>query len=104
MSLVDIIKNCNGHGLRPSLSFFRDSNQKEIDLIIEFNNKITPIEIKASQTIDSSFFDTPTWFKETTNSQESPIVIYGGDQNQTRTQGKAISWKKLDTFIDTLNN
>lgn len=104
MILVDSIKNCNAYGLRPSLSFFRDSNQKEIDLIIELGNKIVPIEIKASQMISSSFFDTLTWFKETTNSQEPPVVIYGGDQNQTRAQGKVVSWKKLDAFIDTLNN
>ena len=35
---------------------YRDSNQNEVDLIIELGNQITPVEIKASQTINSAFF------------------------------------------------
>lgn len=95
MAIVDIIKNCNAQGIKPSLSFLRDSNQNEIDLIIEHTGKTTPVEIKASETLQGSFFNTLTWFQEQTKSQE-PILIYGGDQNQTRTKAKVISWAKLD--------
>lgn len=99
MVIVDLIKNYNANGLKPSLSFLRDSNQNEIDLIIELSGKIIPVEIKASQTIQSSFFDTLIWFTEQINTAQEPIVVYGGDQNQTRTKAKVISWRKLADLI-----
>jgi predicted AAA+ superfamily ATPase len=101
MVIVDFIKNFNNQGLRPNLSFLRDSNQNEIDLIVELGNTIIPIEIKASQTINNSSFKTLNWFQEQTKSKE-PVVVYGGDHNQTRTKGKAVSWNKLNALIKKL--
>lgn len=102
MVIVDLIKSFNSHNMRPNLTFLRDSNQNEIDLIIELGNTVIPVEIKASQTMSSSFFDTLTWFQEQTNNKEEPIVVYGGDQNQTRTKGKVISWHKLDALVKSM--
>lgn len=95
MIIVDGIKNFNAQNIRPMLSFYRDSNQKEIDLIIETKGKTIPIEIKASETVNSHFFDTTTWFVEQLKTDERPIVIYGGDQIQTRTQGKLFPWHAM---------
>lgn len=46
----EIIKSFTNHGLDPRkhLYYYRDSNQKEIDLLIVYDNKIYPIEIKKS--------------------------------------------------------
>jgi len=44
----EIIKNYLNNGKRPPLYFYRDSNKKEIDLIIHQNNTVYPIEIKKS--------------------------------------------------------
>lgn len=45
--IVDIIKSFYNSGeLRPSLYFYRDKEKREIDLIIEQNGKLYPIEIK----------------------------------------------------------
>lgn len=44
----EIYKSYINNGKRPPLYFYRDSNKKEIDLIIEKNNTIYPIEIKKS--------------------------------------------------------
>ncbi len=103
MIIVDLIKNFNAHGMRPTLTFLRDSSQREIDLIIELNDKVIPLEIKASQTMQSGFFDTMTWFKEQTSSTQDAIVVYGGEQNQKRSQGKVISWKNLETLVQFIN-
>jgi len=94
MVIVDIMKNFINHGIKPRFTFYRDSNQNEIDLIIE-TNLATPIEIKASQTINSSFFKTVDWFKQQNNSN-MPILVYGGKQNQERTNANVISWQNLD--------
>lgn len=44
----EIIKSYLNAGKRPPLYYYRDSDQKEIDLIIEENGKLYPIEIKKS--------------------------------------------------------
>ena len=46
----EIIKSFANHGknARKHLYFYRDNNQKEIDLLINYNNTIYPIEIKKS--------------------------------------------------------
>lgn len=46
----EIIKSFANHGkdARKHLYYYRDSNQKEIDLLINYNNIIYPIEIKKS--------------------------------------------------------
>ncbi len=46
--ITEIIKSFVNHGkdARKHLYFYRDNNQKEIDLLINYNNVIYPIEIK----------------------------------------------------------
>jgi uncharacterized protein len=99
MVIVDIIKNNHAQGTRPTLTFFRDTNQREIDLIIEYRSKVVPIEIKASQTMHSNFFDTLVWFNEQEKNQQVPIVVYGGSQAQERSQGRVVPWTDLEKII-----
>lgn len=44
----EIIKSFYNNGIEPPIYFYRDTNQKEIDLLIEYNRKLYPIEIKAT--------------------------------------------------------
>ncbi len=44
----EIYKSYINHGKRPPLYFYRDGNKKEIDLILQYNNTVYPIEIKKS--------------------------------------------------------
>lgn len=99
MIIVDLMKNFNAQGMHNTLTFFRDINQKEIDLIIESGDKIIPIEIKASETIQNKFFETLTWFQEQTGNTATPLVIYGGDQMQKRTNSAVVPWSKLDSVV-----
>jgi Predicted ATPase (AAA+ superfamily) len=98
MIVVDLIKNLDTQDLLYNLSFFRDSNKYEIDLIIELDGKTIPVEIKASETMNSSFFDNLAWFQKTIHNNQDAAVVYGGDQTQKRTRGKVISWKDLETI------
>lgn len=98
MVIVDIIKNFATAPLRPTLTFFRDSNQNEIDLIIEHAGTVTPVEIKASATATAPSLKTAQWFQKETGSKP-PIVIYGGDQGSKRSQGQLLSWHNLTALI-----
>ncbi|MBN6060325.1 ATP-binding protein [Aggregatibacter actinomycetemcomitans] len=44
----EIIKSFTNNGIEPPLYFYRNTNQKEIDLIIEYDRTIYPIEIKTT--------------------------------------------------------
>lgn len=51
--ISEIIKSFANEGLSPKryLYYYRDNNGKEIDLLINYNNKIYPIEIKKSKNL-----------------------------------------------------
>lgn len=101
MIIVDIIKNNHAQEFKKTLTFFRDSNQNEVDLIIESHNTLIAAEIKSSTTINTNFFDTLLWFKEQIknhNIQCLPMVIYGGNENQKRSNGNICSWQNLETL------
>jgi uncharacterized protein len=44
--VTELIKDLDYHSFNYSLSYFRDSNSKEIDLFLEYDNEIHPLEIK----------------------------------------------------------
>ena len=48
--ISEIIKTYTNSGISPKtrLYYYRDNNQKEIDLLIFYDNKVYPIEIKKS--------------------------------------------------------
>ena len=102
MTIVDFIKNFNAQSMRPTLTFYRDTNQKEIDLIIETKGKTIPVEIKASENMATQFFDTALWLKKEIGSNEQPIVIYGGEQTQKRTIGDAVPWNQITKILKNL--
>ncbi len=89
---------CN-HGDRPPFYYWRDSNQREIDLLLDLGTAIQPIEIKSGSTYRDDFFKNLTWFKElSTIPVETPTVIYGGDQDWDASYGKLISWQRVDSL------
>lgn len=54
--ISEIIKSYLHHGRTPRLSFYRDKEQREIDLLIEENDKLYPIEIKKTASIPNLEF------------------------------------------------
>lgn len=55
MIIIDTLKQLNLQGNRENIYFYRDSNQKEVDLIIENSLTQIPIEIKSSSTYAQDF-------------------------------------------------
>ena len=47
-AVSEIIKSFTNKGINPPISFYRDQDQREIDLIIEDEGVLYPIEIKQS--------------------------------------------------------
>ena len=56
--ISEIIKSYNAVGIEPKISYYRDKEKNEIDLIIEKNNKIYPFEIKKTANPTKSMIKT----------------------------------------------
>lgn len=90
-------------GLRPRLSFYRDSSGLEIDLILERGTDLVLVEVKSAQTPSGQFFKAFERFAAALKGSETPriagrVVVYGGDESQARSQGEILSWREIDAF------
>lgn len=91
-------------GARPPIYFWRDHNQREIDVLMDLGGELVPIEIKSSRTYNSAFFKNIAWFQEISQIPISnSFVIYGGDANWEMEHGKLISWRSLNEIFNSLN-
>lgn len=72
----EIIKSFYNKGIEPLIYFYRDTNQKEIDLLIEYDRTLYPIEIKTSASPDKKMVKAFGILKD--NLPESEITIGTG--------------------------
>ncbi|WGE70715.1 ATP-binding protein [Actinobacillus equuli subsp. haemolyticus] len=69
----EIIKSFYNKGIEPPIYFYRDTNQKEIDLLIEYDRTLYPVEIKTSASPDKKMVKAFGILKD--NLPESEIKI-----------------------------
>jgi hypothetical protein len=94
--ISELYKNYYHTGKQPAMYYFRDSNNNEIDLILDHGSKVMPIEIKSGQTISNEFFkNLEYWRKLTGDSKTSAVLIYGGDEHATFKDINVLPWNVL---------
>jgi predicted AAA+ superfamily ATPase len=99
MILSDLLKQRFNAGLMPNLYFWRDKSGHEVDCLLEYGERLVPIEIKSSQTINSDFFTGLTrWNQLADNDPSNSYIVYAGKEKQSRSQGTALSWKQLSSL------
>ena len=80
--ISEVTKTYFHHRREPPIFFWRDQTGHEVDLLIENNNKLFPIEIKSSQTVSKSMFDALKWWcKQASLPIADAMLIYGGDNS-----------------------
>ena len=79
----------------PDLYYFRVQGRNEVDLLIDNNRQLIPVEIKAGMTFDSSFAKDIRSFLEFAEDCTNPTVLYAGDTTTT------IRGVKFDHFKNT---
>lgn len=99
MVIAELLKNRYHQGQLPNLYFWRDQVGHEIDCIIDNAGQLTALEMKSGKTINSDFFvNLEYWRKLMSCSAENLYLVYGGDAEQTRSNGKVVNWKNLGLF------
>jgi len=77
--------------------FWQDSHGKEIDCLLIAGEKITPVEIKSSKTMSTSYFDNlKSWRASVNLPQGQSYVVYGGDESMQTSAGTFVSWRQLE--------
>ena len=96
----EVAKAFYNRGDHPAMYFWRDSNQHEIDLLIDRDGLLTPIEIKSGSTFRQDFFKQLNWFESVANVPlGEPAVVYGGDQNQYLNRKRLLSWRSCASIV-----
>lgn len=94
--ITELHKHEIHQGRVPQFYFWRDSNDKEIDLLRENEGNLIPIEIKSGETFSKDYFKTIHHLSPILGFlPDKKYVIYGGTQNFDTSDGKLLSWKNL---------
>jgi len=74
------------------------------DLLIENGEDIIPIEIKAGATINNDFFKGLRFFQtKLNNSTVKSQLVYGGDENQNRTDTSIWNAMSIVQMMNEIN-
>lgn len=92
----ELLKNYYHTGQQPHLYYFRDSNQNEIDIILDHGQTATAVEIKSGQTINDDFFKGLKYWRKILGESAAPAaLVYGGDESYRRNDVSVLSWQNL---------
>ncbi len=92
--VVELLKHFWNQGLPMDAWFWQDHSGKEIDLLVQSENKLDAYEVKSGKTFNTSYFSNLTYWQSLSGASASNCaVIYGGDQSLNTSNGKLISWR-----------
>jgi predicted AAA+ superfamily ATPase len=87
-------------GLPLNIYFWRDKTGHEIDCILQKKGVDVPIEIKSGRTIASDWFKNIQSWKHDTAEKTRPVLVYGGDEDQKRSDFLVTNWRRAG-FLNT---
>jgi predicted AAA+ superfamily ATPase len=94
--IAELYKSYYHTGKQPNMYYFRDSNDNEIDLLLDYGSEVIPIEIKSGQTINNDFFKGLEYWRKLTDSADLPsVLIYGGDNQMSFKGTTVLPWYML---------
>ena len=94
--IVEALKAHLNRGLRPGIYFWRDQSI-EVDLVMELSaSEVAAIEFKSGLTPPSDALKAPQSLQKIMKGLKvSPAVVYGGEDNQLRSEGKILGWSSV---------
>lgn len=98
--VAEALKHRFNQGLRPNISFFRDSRGLECDLLYETGNGISTIEIKSGATVASDYFTSITRIGNLLTDVRDKTVVYGGTERQSRSDCEVVPLPELASVFD----
>ena len=96
MVITEALKDRLNQGESAEMYFYRDSDGHEVDLLLPTGGRMRAIEIKAGATVNPDYFKGLKKFAaQYPDACDGGSVIYGGEQNQSRSDWPVFSWQTL---------
>jgi len=96
MIVSEMLKERFNNGKTDNLFYWRDKTGNEVDILTDDASKLTALELKAGETISTDFFKGLDYFSSLQKKPIKKILLYGGKQEQTRSNGITIlPWNKF---------
>jgi predicted AAA+ superfamily ATPase len=100
---TEIIKSQSNSHKPNNIFFWRDNKGVEIDFIVEKGEKLCPIEVKSGKTINSDYFKNVSyWLDLAGGKAENGVVVYGGVEDQMRTDFNVYGWRSVGKLMDKI--
>lgn len=93
----ELLKSRFNRGKTDNLYYFRDNKGNEVDLVLDQGIAQRIVEIKAGQTITSSFFKGLQYFAKLSGEVEKSFLVYGGKETRTQEGIEVVGWERVDS-------
>ena len=93
--VTEIRKNRLNKEQAGEMSFFRDNSGNEVDLILEKNETLLPIEIKSSKKPDRGAIKGLQWWQKVFRQSGGALIYGGNDERSYDNQIEQLSWKSV---------
>jgi predicted AAA+ superfamily ATPase len=96
MVVMEMLKNKYNHFLTYQLYHYRDSNNNEVDLILDYSTHLDAVEIKSSATFDKGFLKGLNHIRQVLPLKiRNTTVCYSGETEQTIGESKLVNYKNI---------
>lgn len=100
--LTELLKQYTNRGRVAPLYFWRDHLGLEIDALIEFQDQLIAIEIKATTTFHPDLLSgLKKWQKIAKNKVKRAVLIYGGTESFMYEGIEIVAWNQIDGHFST---
>ena len=95
-TITEYLKRRWNAGRQSNLFFWRSHGGLEVDLVLEQGDALTPVEIKSGATVSPDWLRSVRRWRELAGAAAGrPVIVYGGDQPQQRSDADIIPWRQL---------
>ena len=99
-AIVEVLKHRFNQGRQPNLSFFRDAQGLECDLVCEYGSDLSIIEIKSGSTIAANYFRAIDRVSTMLPHVARKTIVYGGGQHQLRRDVEVVPLADLGLALE----
>ena len=101
--IAETLKHRFNRGRQANVSFYRDAQGLECDLLYETGYGYGAIEIKSGATVSSSYFDALNRVAELVPDVNAKAVVYGGARRQSRSDAEVATLNGLSEVLSMLD-
>jgi uncharacterized protein len=95
-AVAEVLKHRHNHGWPADLYFWRDNHGLEIDLLVEHQGRLLPLEVKSGITYASDWMQPlRRWRAQAGEPTAEPVLLWGGEGSHRREDHWVLSWRDI---------